>query len=97
MISTYTNPTFSVEQERKANETTRVYDNPLSLVLEELHDDSVPYISTYTEFHDDSSKDTSSEDSISSESSDDESVSTDNSSEHSSEEETIPQIHMAEP
>ncbi|CDP16520.1 unnamed protein product [Coffea canephora] len=96
MFSTYTNPTFSVEQERKANEATRVYDNPLSSVLDELHDDSVPYISTYTEFHDSSSKETSSEESPS-ESSSDESVSTDDSSEHSLEEETIPQIHMAEP
>ncbi|CDP22087.1 unnamed protein product, partial [Coffea canephora] len=96
MISTYTNPTFYVEQERKANEATRVFDNPLSSSLEEFHDDSVPYISTYTEYHDNSSKTTSSEDNISADTSDSSEDETD-SSEESSDEKTIPHINMAEP
>ncbi|CDP18949.1 unnamed protein product [Coffea canephora] len=84
--------------ERKANEATKVYDNPLSSMLDELHDDSVPYISTYTE-HQDSSEDCSSTMNTLSESSDTDSYSTDNSSEQSfdEKEEIIPQIHMADP
>ena len=49
MYNIHTNPVFSLEQETKANEATKVYDNPLSSMLHELHDESVPYISTYVE------------------------------------------------
>ena len=41
----HTNPIFSLEQEKEAGKTIKVYDNPLSSMLQELHDESVPYIS----------------------------------------------------
>ena len=99
MFNIHTNPIFSLEHERKANEATKVYDNTLSSMLDELHDDSVPYISTYTEHQEDSSEDSSSSARSFSKSSDTNQDSTDTFSEQSSDEEKeiIPQIHMANP
>ena len=48
------NPEFSLEQEKTEEEITRIYDNPLSSMLEELHQESVPYISIYDQLEKDS-------------------------------------------
>ena len=54
MYTVHTNPAFSLEQEKKANDATKIYDNPLSSMIHELHEESVPYISTYTQASDSS-------------------------------------------
>ena len=46
MYTVQSNPTFSVHQEKKAVESTRIYENPLSSMLEDLHQDSIPCLTT---------------------------------------------------
>ena len=85
----YSNPKFSLEQEKTEEEITRIYDNPLSSMLEELHQESVPYISIYDQLEKDSNDSEITESTKESESS------KTSGEEISSEEEEIPVINMA--
>ena len=105
MYSVHTNPIFSLEQERKANEATKVYDNPLSSMMKDLPDDSIPYISTYSQVSDNEFTSQESEESEEKEefsltdgsSSDISTAKTESSVEKSKiEDEQIPEIHMAD-
>ena len=46
MYTVQSNPIFSVQQEQKAVESTNVYENPLSSMLEDLHQESIPCLTT---------------------------------------------------
>ena len=50
----YFNPEFSLEQENAEEEITKIYDNPHSPMTKDLHEDSIPYISTYYQVSDSS-------------------------------------------